>query len=355
MPFFERKNYMRNPNGYGSVHKLPGNRRKPWRARITAGWEIDEDGKQRQKYKTIGVYETREEAMNALAEYNASPYDVDTSITFRQIYEKWSAEKYPTISHSNINGYKASYNACFQLHDLRFAEIRRQHLQNVIDTCGKQYPTLRKIKVLMSQLFEFAIQNDVCDKDYSSFVNIVQYKPKSQESIHKPFTQAEIETLWSNTARDEYISVILMMIYSGVRVGEMCQLRKEDVHLEERYFDVKQSKTEAGVRRVPMAEKTLPLWIQWMDKPGEYVVQKQTGGCVDTATYRDVYFVGKLEMLEMDHLPHDTRHTCVTLLAKAEVNKTLIRRIVGHKDTDVTDKVYTHFETQQLIDAINKI
>lgn len=346
---------MRNPNGYGSVHKLPGNRRKPWRARVTSGWDIDENGKQKQRYKTIGTYATQEEALKALADYNAHPYDVDTSITFREIYEKWSAEKFRTISQSNIHGYKASYNACSPLHNMRFAEIRRQHLQNVIDTCGKQYPTMRKIKVLMGQLFEYAIQNDVCDKDYSDFVNISQYKPKEENHLHKPFAAEEIETLWANTARDEYIGIILIMIYSGVRIGEMCQLRKEDVHLEERYFDVRQSKTAAGVRRVPIAEKTMHLWIHWMEKPGEYVLQKQTGGGVDTWTYRDVYFVNKLELLEMDHLPHDTRHTCVSLLAKAEVNKTLIRRIVGHKDGDVTDKVYTHFELQQLIDAINKI
>lgn len=346
---------MRNPNGWGSVHKLPGNRRRPWRARITSGWTVDEDGRARQQYKTIGCYATREEAMTALADYNADPYALDDAITFAELYAKWSDEKFPTISKSNVNGYRASYNVCQPMYDMRFAEIRRAHLQGVVDTCGKAYPTLRKLKVLFSQLYEYAIQNDICDKDYSAFVNIAAHKPKDAESIHTPFSEGEIHNLWENIARSEYISVILMMLYSGVRIGEICDLRKEDVHMAERWFDVKSSKTEAGIRKVPIAEKVLPLWAAWMNKPGEYVIQKPDGGKMDTNNLRAVYFVKLLEQLGMDHLPHDTRHTCVSLLVKAGVDKVLIQRIVGHKGKDVTDTVYTHFEIKQLVDAIDKI
>lgn len=348
---------MRNPNGWGSVHKLPGNRRRPWRARITAGWDMDENGKPKQIYKTIGCYATREEAMTALADYNANPYELDDAITFAELYEKWSAEKYPTISKSNINGYRASYKVCGELYNMRFAEIRRAHLQGVVDTCGKAYPTLRKVRVFFRQMYEYAIQNDICDKDYSSYINIAQYKPKEgeKEEKHRPFSAGEIETLWENIARDEYFGIILMMIYSGIRIGEICILKKSAVHLEERYFEIPRFKTDAGGRKVPIAEKVVPFWAHWMSKPGEYLLQKPDGGKMDTHTFRELYFCGKLEQIEMDHLPHDTRHTCITLLQMAEVPKTIIRRIVGHQDKDVTDKVYTHYEIAQLVDAINKI
>lgn len=36
---------MKNPNGYGGISKLPGNRRKPYRVRLTAGWQYQTDGK----------------------------------------------------------------------------------------------------------------------------------------------------------------------------------------------------------------------------------------------------------------------------------------------------------------------
>lgn len=56
----------------------------------------------------------------------------------------------------------------------------------------------------------------------------------------------------------------------------------------------------------------------------------------------------------MKHTPHDTRHTCISLLTKADVNPTTIKKIVGHKGAmSLTGKVYTHMHYQTLLDAIN--
>lgn len=59
--------------------------------------------------------------------------------------------------------------------------------------------------------------------------------------------------------------------------------------------------------------------------------------------------------LNLDHLPHDGRHTCATLLDNADVNKTIVKKILGHAGDDVTEKVYTHKTIQQLVEAINLI
>ena len=77
---------MKNPNGYGSVIKLGGKRRKPFGARITTGY----DDKGKQIFKYIGYFETRKAAMQALAEYNANPYDIDLEkITIREVMDRF--------------------------------------------------------------------------------------------------------------------------------------------------------------------------------------------------------------------------------------------------------------------------
>ena len=58
---------MRNPNGYGSVFKLSGNRRKPFAVRITKGYT--DEGKQ--TYKYLSYHITRRETMQALAAYTS--------------------------------------------------------------------------------------------------------------------------------------------------------------------------------------------------------------------------------------------------------------------------------------------
>ena len=88
---------MKNPNGYGSVYKLTDKRRrKPWVVRVTDSWNIV-DGKLKRKYKYIGYYETRKEAMQALSEYNVNPAAVTKDILFADLYKMWSEEKYQSF------------------------------------------------------------------------------------------------------------------------------------------------------------------------------------------------------------------------------------------------------------------
>ena len=54
-----------------------------------------------------------------------------------------------------------------------------------------------------------------------------------------------------------------------------------------------------------------------------------------------------MKQLNMKQTPHDTRHTCISLLTKADVNPTTIKKIVGHKGAmSLTEKVYTHMDYQ---------
>lgn len=90
---------MKNPNGYGGVSKLPGNRRKPYRVRLTAGWQYQTDGKPLQKYHTLGYYTSRRAALIALADYNKRPYDLNLQhITLGELYNQWY-DKQPSAFH----------------------------------------------------------------------------------------------------------------------------------------------------------------------------------------------------------------------------------------------------------------
>lgn len=70
-------------------------------------------------------------------------------------------------------------------------------IQNVIDTCGKNFPTLKKIKVLFNQLYDFALKNAICNKDYSSYVDVAQYKDRNPNKYDRnKFSKEEIDLIW---------------------------------------------------------------------------------------------------------------------------------------------------------------
>ena len=350
---------MRLPNGYGSVVKLSGKRRNPYVVRKTAGWRYDKDkDKQVQEYIIIGYAPTKADGLQMLAEYNKNPFDVSSAkITFQEIFEKWSASKFPSISDSNVKGYNASYKLCSTLYNKVFKEIKLADLQYVVDTCDKNYPTLRKLKVLFGQLYEYALKNDVCNKNYAEFVDIAKYKDRNPNRRDRnKFDKYEIERIWAQQ-EDKYYQIVLMLIYSGVRISEMLDLLKSDVHLDEQFFDVIDSKTENGIRKVPIADKVLPFFKDWYnDTNSEYLLHTENGEQFKYRNYYDSYFVPLMENLGFDKTTHCCRHTCISMLAEAHVEQTTIKKIVGHSGAmTLTEKVYTHLDVKELIDAINKI
>ena len=68
-----------------------------------------------------------------------------------------------------------------------------------------------------------------------------------------------------------------------------------------------------------------------------------------------IYLNFSTPLPKLGHRPHDTRHTCISMLTVAGVSDKVIKKIVGHKGQSVTEVVYTHFEIEELIDAINRI
>lgn len=363
---------MRLPNAYGSVYKLSGKRRNPWAARKTVGWkQVPEKGMSYPIYQFIGYYPTKADALQALAAYNENPYDISsTYITFKEVYEKWSEAHFETIK--NTNGYKAAFKTSEPLYNLKFADIKLDHLQHLVDNSGKNTPTLKTLKNMWSLMWDYAVMHEIVTADKRNMVRYVNIsKPGNPNSLDRePFTKKEIEKLWETKSSNEYISIVLMLIYTGLRIGELLELKKEDVHLEERWFYVRESKTDAGIREVPIAEKIVPFFDLWLKKDCDYLVCTPDEQPFKYRNYYDSYWLplmtqlgfgaftaedNKKEPVYNGHRPHDTRHTCVSLLTEAGVDERIIQKIVGHKGQNVTQAVYTHLELPIKLEAINSI
>ena len=362
---------MRLPNGFGNVSKLSGKRRNPWRARKTTGWEIDPvTQRAKQLYITIGYYPTRQAALQALSEYNTNPYDIDASkVTFAEIYEKWSDKKFDEISLSNKNGYRTAFKVCADLHNIRFADIKLANLQKVVDDFPKGHSSRRKLKTLFNQLFDYAVMHEIIPKD-KHIVEYVDIGAYEKSEMHFRFSPSEVGTMWRWSEGNEYVQLILMMIYSGVRPGEMFALKTAEVNLEERYFSIPKGKTVNAARRVPIHDRTLPFFKHWASKGTEYLVTNLSGKefnlSVSHLGYTKSYWTPILQDMGIltyknekgdiaEHLPHDTRHTFTSMWADKKLDEAMRRKIQGHSGKGVGEMVYTHFEMERLREEINKL
>jgi len=341
---------MKLPNGYGAVVKLSGKRRKPYAARITTSWT--EDGKQIRKY--LGTFKTRQEALKALADYNEKPYDLNLrDITFAELYERWCKQKFKGEPVKRV--YVAAYKNLAPLHDMKFIDIRKRHIQGVIDASPLKYQAKSHMKSLCGQMFKLAIDLEIVT---TNFASLVEMPPHEASEIHKPFTEEELQILWNNTD-DVGARIALILCYTGMRPKELIEIKTKDVYLAERYMRGG-CKTAAGKNRtIPIAEKIYPFIEEFYNVGNEYLL---TDPLDNKPLNNTVFFRYRiwdksliLNSLPQKHLPHDGRHTCATLLDNAEVPLKIRQMILGHSSTDITNQIYTHKTTIQLIDAINRI
>ncbi len=388
---------MRHPNGYGSIRRLSGKRKRPFAVYITTGFEmasaVPEIGflkgiltsdlyqqvsdqyeaykaarpqKARQVQKCIGYYETRSDAMIALAEYNKNPFDIDLkNITFEQVYDLLYEKEIKSMSGSGKTVYTNSYNKCDALKKMRIRELRLTHLQDVVDQySGMSRSTQNNIIVLLHAMYKLCMENDIIEKDYSQFVRITTRAEKKEKT---PYSKQEIQTIWDNidwlqtTPRKNaltgvrMVDSIIIMLYTGVRIGELLDIKIEDVHVSERWIDLRGTKTKAAKRIVPIHKKILPLIERRIsESTGEYLFSDNTGKRIGYSRYKTVFFELFMKEFKIDHTPHECRHTFATIAAASGMNKILLKKIIGHASSDITESVYTHAYIEDLIAEINK-
>jgi integrase len=338
---------MKNPNSYGTVFKLAGNRRKPFAVCITAGRRAD--GKLIRKY--IGYYASRREALSALAQYNDNPFDARArDITTIELWNKWISYR-ESRGKSVPPNYKNAFRHCEAVHHKRFIDITTAQIQAVIDNVADKPHTAAHVRMIFGLLYKYAQMTNLTTINKAQGVEVPRI-PKS--NIHKPFTPDELEKLWQDTS-DFGVQLSLVYCYTGLRPSELIEIRRENVHLEDRYM-IGGMKTEAGINRcIPIAEKIVPLIKGFLSRPSEFLLTTPDGTHPPNLKHLvNNYWNKSKSPIVRAHLPHDGRHTCETMLDNARIAKRTIQLIIGHAGGDI-DSLYTHKTQAQLIQAINAI
>lgn len=333
---------MKNPNGYGSVVKLSGNRRRPFAVRKTAGW----NEKGQPIYISLGYTATREEGMIMLAEYNKNPYSLDHyNITAEELYKLWFTSENGKMSTSLRNAMSAAWQHCAPVYKLCYKDIKSHHMQSCIDSCPLSYSTKSSIKNLFNHLDKFALELDIITKCRSALIT----SPPVPETSRVPFTEEEIDALWSASG-DEWADTVLIFIYTGLRISELLDMKCSDVNLKENIL-TGGTKTAAGKNRVvPIHPRILPFIKARVESGGEYLINVNGKKCTKSKYY--TIWNKIMASHRMEHTPHECRHTFRSRMDSAGANKRCIDLIMGHKSKDVGERVYTHKTLEELHQAV---
>lgn len=341
---------MRNPNRHGTVFRLSGRRRKPWAAQVTTGWT--NDGKQIRQL--IGTFETKSEALQALALNSLHPLPPKAGITFGEIYNEWSEMKYPHITRSTADNYRKAWHGYLVRHaKVPMKDIRAAHIQLAIDECqnkGLSRSSMAKIRALSVMLFKYAMENDIANKNYATFARL----PKAAQAKKQRFSDLEIKKIEQSDV--PWADSVLILIYTGLRISEFLGLTRFNVNFEKQII-TGGIKTEAGRDRViPIHPKILSHMKRRYDQGSNWLICNENGEKLSAKQYRKKYYYPALEQVGVPRLtPHSCRHTFASLMAEAGVDPLSIQKLIGHSDYSTTANIYTHLDLTALQKAIEKI
>ena len=321
---------MKRANGTGTITKLTGNRRKPYAVKITLGYT--EEGKL--QYKYLSYHRTRREAEKALSLYTQDPYTL-SQYTFKQLYDEFYALQEKTKAASTMSNHRNALNHLKPLWNIKAQNIDRIMLQRFYTNLDATPSIVNNIRRTLKGVISYAVKLGVMPVsmiEVHKALDLTASK-ENNEHIHKLVPEETRQWLWENRS-DDTARLILVYLYTGCRYVELYNLKTDDIY--EDHFDIRQAKTAAGIRTVPIANNIRDLF------PLPTVPKYST-------------FLRKFKELLPEYMPHDTRHTFITMLTEAKVDLRVIQSIVGHSRGSTVTERYTHITLEAKLEAVNLI
>ncbi len=238
----------------------------------------------------------------------------------------------------------------------KITDIERRDILAFKDSMSHVQGNCTKCLVLLSTAFDQAELWGYRDANSNPCKGV---KKQSDKKMERFLTVAELRKLEgilasmaSSKSSPYTVATIWLLIFTGCRLGEALTLPWEDVHLEDGYLYLKDSKV--GVRTIALNDKAKQIFNSLPKQEGNpYVFCGNIPGkpLVNiNGTWRKVRILAGIPDVRL----HDLRHSFASFALKKGVDLYTVSKLLGHKNIATTTR-YAHLELEHLKDATNKV
>lgn len=193
-----------------------------------------------------------------------------------------------------------------------------------------------RINALRS-LFDFAERFDLIERNVMRRIE----RPPREERMGDWLRAEQDAAVLGAAVTPLERTIIYLLRYTGLRVSEACALRWTDIDLDAQRLTVRESKTPAGRRTIPIHPCLVPILRGWQQRNGTtYVLGTRNGTPMfPQFVWRVVKRVGERAGIEGLH-PHSLRRTYGSSLINDGLRLEVISKLLGHSSTTVTEHSY---------------
>lgn len=313
-------------------------------------------------------------------------YVPEDKITFGELAEIWLKQYNPTANEKWFYRQEGVINKHLLpgLRYMKLKDLKTYHLQSIINKMAKDglsTSTMKKAKQTAVRILNIGVENDLVVRNVFSTVKVPTIEPHERRALTE-----EERALVNRTWRGHRMGhAAMIMMYCGLRRGELLALTWKDIDLEGKVISVNKSasilknqtqvkrpKSKAGMREVPIPNVLADV-LRDLSHPFELVCPDAQGDLMTGTAYcwawnsylhylnlqaggRDASRLHKKVQM-VDHITaHMFRHTYASMLYEAGVDIKSAQRFLGHADIEMTLAVYTHltkFKEDEAITSLN--
>lgn len=359
----------------------------------------DENGKR--LYKTV-YGKTQKEIEKKAAELR-SQLDKGLDLfsqrdTFALWTKKYLKSKEATVGARTLQGVKSSLKHLSPIYNLELAKIKPQHIEDILyDLAGGDKPlskkTLTDIRNNAFGVFRLAIKNRVIDFNPASVVDVPRGAAREKREA---LTDEQVK--WIHETEHNAKTAAMIMLYAGLRRGELIALTWTDVDLKQGTIRINKAaefinnkphikpmtKTKAGMRLISIPRILVDylkaverkstvvctidgelmtegawrrMWESYMnllnERYGNFGIDRST--LKKNGERKSRFAPGGLPTRIDTFTPHQLRHTYASMLYKAGVDVLTAKDQLGHSDIKTTLNIYTHLDSIYKLHSMSKL
>ena len=295
-----------------------------------------------------------------VAEQAGEPF-IEKDYTFAEWARKWLE----TYKKGKVKQHTYDYTYRVNVEKYMIPFFNQAKLQNILQTDIQEYfnkhnflaeSNLKRHHMILLNIFEKAVYNDLCQKNP---VMGITYASAKKATVRHAYTKAQADKLIEYAKTQKWGAMIVIMLNTGVRRGELLGLKWLDVDYDRKSIFVRRSvtpdtdephdgdvKSKTSYREIPVSDDFLD-YLKMLPHKTDYIIPGKTKYgyfSIDAFEQRYKIFMEQAcAKLGIPYLvPHELRHTFGTVLREKGVDIYTISHVMGHSNVAVTDKIYVH-------------
>lgn len=291
---------------------------------------------------------TKQEVLKKIAAFEE---EQERGVTFETVADEWWREHEPTLAYNTTKPYKPAierakaYFGKTYIKQIKPTDINR-FLSEFIRVHHAALKTAKTQLMVMNLICKYATANGYIDVNPARELSVSRSLPKTRREMP---SDDDVKLVKACT-RCTFGMFAYWVLYTGCRRGELLALTWEDVNLDTRTITVsksvyvesnkpklKQPKTEAGIRVLPLMTKLLNEI-----KPGNGLIFPDPDGGLMTEMHFQKLWKAYVKDSGVTCTPHQLRHAYATMLFENDVPESDAQELLGHANIQTTKDVYTH-------------